>query len=226
VTSGYIVSAGLKHSEKNLHYDIIIYDVLNSPVLWVEESPDKSDRGVSIAIPVEYVACVLEVKSRFSPKTVTDAIGHLSELKPLMSGFDAPKERYKLHLPPNFICGLVFFELMKKDEFKLAALDRLVSGCALRTFFGGVILRADGHDKPLTGILRLLRRQTPIQLRKKQSLFSGVPIAKSVRIADDTHISASVTWAEANFAQFGFDLIAMMQGTFDPGLLSSFYGQG
>jgi hypothetical protein len=31
-------------------------------------------------------------------------------------------------------------------------------------------------------------------------------------------------WAEANFSQFAFDLIAMMNGTYNPGLLSSWHG--
>jgi hypothetical protein len=33
-------------------------------------------------------------------------------------------------------------------------------------------------------------------------------------------------WAESQFAQFAFDLIAIMQGTYEAGRLSSFYGVG
>src|SRR5438445_1384967 len=39
VTAGYIISQGLSSKEKAPHYDVIIYDALNSPVLWVEEDP-------------------------------------------------------------------------------------------------------------------------------------------------------------------------------------------
>jgi hypothetical protein len=77
VTSGYIVSPGLGHDQKTPHYDVIIYDSQNSPVLWIEGDPDRSEQGRSIAIPVEYVRCVLEVKSRFSSSTAADAIEHL-----------------------------------------------------------------------------------------------------------------------------------------------------
>lgn len=84
VTSGYIVSAGLKSTDKTPHFDVIIYDQLESPVLWVEDTPDVSSQGRSLAIPVEYVRGVLEVKSSFSPRTVNDAIGHLKDLLPLM----------------------------------------------------------------------------------------------------------------------------------------------
>src|SRR5438128_1692670 len=67
VTSGYIVSPGLKSTEKTPHFDIIIYDQLESPILWVEGDPDVSLQGRVRALPVEYVRAVLEVKSRFSP---------------------------------------------------------------------------------------------------------------------------------------------------------------
>jgi hypothetical protein len=43
VTSGYVVSQQLSANEQKLpHYDVIVYDALNSPVLWVEGNPDKS----------------------------------------------------------------------------------------------------------------------------------------------------------------------------------------
>jgi hypothetical protein len=227
VTSGYIVSPGLEHDQKIPHYDVIIYDAQNSPVLWIEGDPDRSEQGRSIAIPVEYVQFVLEVKSKFSASTVPDAINHLKDLLPLMSGTDDHKERYKLHLPANFGCGLVFFELRKADEFSSLALTRTIDGVGLRGYFGGLILRGDGHDKPATGRLQLLRSETPIEGRMdKRSLLDDLPIADSVKVSDDFHISAMVTWMEAHFVQFGFDLIAYMQGTYEAGRLSSFYGFG
>ena len=81
VTSGYIVSPGLKSIHKAPHFDVIIYDQLESPVLWVEDSPDVSSQGRSLAIPVEYVRSILEVKSIFSTTTVRDAIEHLTDLR-------------------------------------------------------------------------------------------------------------------------------------------------
>jgi hypothetical protein len=114
VTAGYVVSLGLRHDQKMPHFDVIIYDAQNSPVLWIETDPDRSEQGRSMAIPVEHVQCVLEVKSSFSPKTVSEAISHLKDLQPLMNGLDEPSERYKLYLPPSFICGLVFIELRQQ----------------------------------------------------------------------------------------------------------------
>lgn len=228
VTSGYVVSPGLKSDEKTPHFDVIIYDQFESPVLWVEDSPDSSPQGRSLAIPSEHVRCVLEVKARFTPTTAADALAHLKDLLPLMRGIDNPQERYKLHLPATFCCGMVFFDLKEKDRFSEAALSSLIGDVQLRGFFGGVILRGEGHKKEVTGRLSLVRSETPIESqigKDKQSLLDFVMCA-SVKVTDALHFGAMLIWSESNFSQFGFDLIAMMQGTYEVGRLSSFHGMG
>jgi hypothetical protein len=228
VTSGYIVSPGLKSTDKTPHFDVIIYDQLESPVLWVEDFPDVSSQGRSLAIPVEYVRCVLEVKASFSSASVGDAIEHLTDLLPLMSGPDEPQEKYKLHLPPSFCCGLVFFEIRLENQYSESAMKKLVSAIQLRGFFGGIVLRGEGHTKGTTGKLSLLRSETPIESRigkNKQSLLN-LGMAESVKVADALHLGSMLMWGEPNFSQFGFDLIAMMQGTYEIGRLSSFHGMG
>jgi len=228
VTPGYIVSSGLKSNVKTPHFDVIIYDQLESPILWVEESPDVSAQGRSFAIPVEYVQCVLEVKSNFSSSTVSDAMNHLKDLLPLMIGSDDISEKYKLHLPENFCCGLVFFNLLKKDQFSEAALQKIISGIELRRFFGGIILRGEAHTKALTGRISLLRGETPIEStigKEKQSLLN-FGMSQSIEVTENLYFGSMLTWAETFFSQFGFDIIAMMQGTYESGRLSSFYGIG
>ena len=228
VTSGYIVSPGLKSTEKTSHFDVIIYDQLESPVLWVEDFPDVSPQGRSLAIPAEHVRCVLEVKASFSPKSVGDAIEHLTDLLPLAGGLDDPQEKYKLHLPPTFCCGLVFFELRQEHQFSEAAMNRIVSAIQLRGFFGGIILRGEGHTREDTGKLFLLRSETPIEStvgKAKASLLSS-GMAESIKIADNLHFSSMLMWTEPYFSQFGFDLIALMQGTYEAGRVSSFHGMG
>ena len=51
-------------------------------------------------------------------------------------------------------------------------------------------------------------------------------MSTSVRVTDDLHFGAMLMWGESNFSQFGFDIIAMMQGTYEVGRVSSFYGMG
>src|SRR6266516_3940813 len=77
VTSGYVVSPGLPSGQKAPHFDVIIYDRLEAPILWIEDNPDSSAQGRSLAIPVEYVGAVIEVKAQFSAPTVREALEHL-----------------------------------------------------------------------------------------------------------------------------------------------------
>lgn len=228
VTSGYVISPGIKSSIKAPHFDVIIYDQINSPVLWVEDSPDSSQQGRALAIPAEYVHSVLEVKAALTSKSAGKAIDHLNDLSPLLAGQDDPTERYKLHLPPSFCCGTVFFELRKEHQYHESSIKKLVSGARLRGFFGGIILRGEGHAKQSTGGIKLLNPETEISCaigKGKQTLLNSC-IAGSTQVADNVHLCASLFWAEHKFSEFGFDLIAMMQGTYDPGRVSSFYGFG
>jgi hypothetical protein len=229
VTPGYIVSPGIKGSEKLPHFDVIIYNALESPILWVEGSADRSEQGRSLAIPVEYVSCVLEVKARLTSSTITSALEHLTDLKPLMDGYDDDNDKYKLHLPQNFFCGLVFFELQKEDEYSLAIMEHLIDGIYLRRFFGGAVLRGQGFDQPETGKLSLGLSVTPFEGtigRDKLSLLSpsNMGFGKSRQFSDQQHILPMLGWSRSGFSQFGFDIVSLLQGTYQMGQLSSFYG--
>ena len=81
---------------------------------------------------------------------------HLKEILQLMGGPDDPDERYKLYLPATFCCGLVFFDLDKKHQYSESALSKAIAGIELRGFFGGIILRGEGHTKEATGKISLL----------------------------------------------------------------------
>lgn len=227
-TAGYIVSPGLSSKNKTPHFDIIIYDALESPVLWVEENPDTSTHGRSLAIPVEYVRCVLEVKASFSAKNVRKAIEHLGDLAPLMQGHDDPADPYKFHLPATFCCGCVFVELRKSDALSNDGLSAMLDGLSLRGFIGGFVLRGEGHTQPHTGRVALMQSEEP-----KVDLFDPastplleVGVCNTVRVAEKVHIGAMITWSESTFSEFGFDLVAMVKGNYKPGRRSSFYGIG
>jgi hypothetical protein len=64
VTSGYIIPTLYNDAGVTLyHYDIIIYNVLEAPVLWTEGNEDNSEQGKYRAIPAEHVVAVYEVKA-------------------------------------------------------------------------------------------------------------------------------------------------------------------
>ena len=88
VTSGYIVPPIPEDLFPITHFDVIVYDRLNAPVLW-------SETGSVRAIPVEHVRSVIEIKSRLTRTSFTEALKKLYELAPLLDGIDAVNERYK-----------------------------------------------------------------------------------------------------------------------------------
>ena len=237
VTSGYIISqrdsmvprSALKG--KLRHYDVIIYNKLDSPILWTEISPDHSMSGRIRAIPVEYVHGVLEVKATFNIKNIADAFKKLDELAPFL-GVDEANEGYKRYLPANFCMGMIFFELPEKDA-KLQLLNKLVPTNLLRGFFGGAILSAEGVNSRNTGRFRyMLGGGEPLSLAKVKGRTltsiardgAGGVWSDSIEISPGQYLTCMFDWAEANFSQLAFDLIAMMNGTYNPGLLSSWYG--
>ena len=146
-----------------------------------------------------------------------------------MSGIDSPDERYKMYLPFDFFCGVVFFELRKDNEFDKKALNSIINGIDLRGFRGGVILRGEGHTKQVTGKIDLLRSETAMvsTIKKpERSLLNGWGDADSLKIKDDLHFGAMLMWSEPNFSQYAFDLVALLNGTFEIGRLSSFQALG
>lgn len=76
-----------------VYYDVIIYEHLEASILWIDDNPDHSEQGKSMAIPVEYVRGVIEVKSAFSKKTAADAISQLAKLKQLLQKIDPPQHQ-------------------------------------------------------------------------------------------------------------------------------------
>jgi len=229
VTSGYIISQGVSDLTKAPHFDVIIYDHLESPILWVENNPDSSNQGKSLAIPAEYVKAVLEIKSAFKNSTVKDAFNHLNELSPLMSSVDSTNERYKMYFPKDFFCGTVFFELRKEDENDKEALFSMLNCINLRNFFGGLILRGDGKIKEACGKINILSSETEIKSSIKppeRTLLTGFAQSDSIKINDSLFFSSMLMFTEPAFAQFAFDIIALMSGKYEPGRLSSFYAFG
>lgn len=227
VTSGYIISTGIPDTEKAPHFDVIIYEYLNAPILWIEDSYDKSEQGRSLAIPAEYVKAVIEVKSAFKSNTVREGLEHLGELQKLMSGIDSSDERYKMYLPADFFCGIAFFELRKEDQFSKSALNLMVNGAKLRGFSGGIILRGEGHEKQLTGKIGIMMSEGAMpSTAEKTSLLNNWSDSDSLNVIENIHLSAMLMWAEPNFSMYSFDLVALLNGTFEIGRMSSFHGFG
>ena len=224
VTPGYIVSQRFGEPPM-IHFDVIIYDQIESPVLWIDSDPDASSQGNARAIPAEHVKAVLEVKGTFSTAAAAKAIKHLSELSSLLIATEPPDLAYKRFLPHDFLSATVFFELRKEHQYNAAALDHLAM-YQQRGYIGGLILR--GHDRdPLEGAVihpfsSTMSFDSSVG-RREQSLLCDVSQSKS-HPSGEQHLGVIVTWNTTAFAEFAFDLVARLAGTFKPGFLSSYHG--
>ncbi len=200
VTSGYVVSQGQRGEAKFPHFDVIIYNHLDAPILWIEDHPDVSEGGKSRAIPAEYIRAILEVKSTFNSETAKDAMEHLLDLEPFYQGIDPPEERYKKYLPSGFSCEAVFFDANKADQRK-AALKHLIPTSGPRNFLGGIILRGKKMSPEDSGQIWFGIEKTP----------------------EETLLHAHISWSQIAFPTFAFDLVALLNRTFELGYVSSFF---
>lgn len=228
VTSGYVISPNLQGKEGFPHFDVIIYDQLESPILWTEENPDTTTQGSSTAIPVEYVRAVLEVKARWTADAAKKALVHLHDLDPLLQSIDDPSKPYKTHLSPNFFCGVIFFEICAEDEFSPSLLNKLVDP-NLRGYIGGIVLRGENLPLELAGKIELFTTNQPQSTeigKNKGSLIrqNTLPFSKSTQISENEHFGAMISWTGAAFSMWAFDILALLNGTYRKGFRSSMYG--
>jgi hypothetical protein len=144
VTSGFIVSSGRSDAEPLRHFDVVIYDKLNSPVLWRADNPDQSSQGSMLAIPVEHVLAVLEIKASLNAQQARAAKSKLTELASLLSDVDKEHEPYPVYLPRTFVCGTVFFTVDPAAKHQAAALKPFAELAAElpRGYIGGIVLSA------------------------------------------------------------------------------------
>lgn len=227
VTSGYVISQGIKDGVKAPHFDVIIYNQIESPVLWTESFPGLQDDGVSKAIPAEFVLCVIEIKSSFTSKAINAVFEHMSDLEPILKNVDKGNEHYRNFLPQNFFWLPIFFDLNEKDIYCANCLNDHVSFTKLRGYYGSVILRALGlKNDNSTGLIQPVEGKDKILgtcSKEKESLL-GSPLSDSALHTDNKHHSVMLTWSEANFATAAFDILAHLQGTYRTGYVSSMHG--
>jgi hypothetical protein len=228
VTSGFVIPDERKMNYIIRHYDVIIYDALNAPVLWVSNNPDDSEQGRSRAIPAKYVHAVFEVKARLTGTSIDSAVNKLKELK-----------SYQDHLPKHFVSGTIFFEVAR-DEQKTSALINSLFNDDIPGYFGGIILRAEGIDDKITGYIKftdhtdeadkdmpLVREISEIR-RNNEGGISTKERGDTIFVVkfDDIlnyDIGYSVSakkallhWSYNSFPLFSIDLLERLSGTYDP----------
>jgi hypothetical protein len=222
VTAGYVVSQIKSEADKLPHYDVIIYDQLNAPILWLEDQ--SGGESASRAIPAEHVRGIIEVKSSLDSASAKDAMEHLLDLEPLLNV--ARPEFEQFTIPRTFFSLIVFFELRKVNEFSKKALDNFVPENDLRGYMGGLILRGEGLIPEMTGRLSMMESDDEHNLSKaKRSCLSLTEFIFSGKKKYDSHYGlALLTWDYNNFAEFAFDIVAILNETFKAHGQSSLHG--
>ncbi len=223
VTSGYIISQGVSDEVSTPHFDIIIYDSLESPILWYDDNEDQSEVGKHRAIPAEYVKCVIEVKSQLTKNTAKDAIKQLEQLHHLVLLGKYYTDNF--YLPLNFFSYMIFIESNDND---LNMLDILMNKeSILKTNFTGAVILKSTETGNSTGMIDLIFSEQPIPFSTNDYDFYNFGLSKPVENESEKGKLFSYTkisWAEHYFAKFAFDLIAKLNGRYIPGSPSSLHG--
>ncbi|MGK7392597.1 MAG: DUF6602 domain-containing protein [Candidatus Cyclobacteriaceae bacterium M2_1C_046] len=248
ITSGYIIPDIITNEYELLEYDVIIYDKLNSPILWIDENFDDSEQGKKRAIPAKYVLGVIEVKSTFNKKSVSDALDKLVEINSL-----------KEHLHVNFFSSMLFFELKNEDLKKHNILEPFLKKEPIN-FDGAIILRSK-LNKDMVGRIEVLNIQdTDVKEADRKSLLAkdieelkitltkesnglNVPPGAAVtltkghnnlwyvnktyygpRLIGKKHV-VTLGWSYNNFSRFTIDILAQLEGRSAIDSNDTVYGQ-
>jgi len=235
ITSGFIIPDIRSFDYVLRHYDLIIYDKINSPILWGTPDPDKSDQGKIRAIPADYVHAVLEIKSTLNRQSIKDAKKKLKEIN-----------IYKGHLKETFFAGIVFFEVKSSEQRSCKVAVDLYDGDILG-YFGGLIIRAEGHDENITGYYHLLPGTETVEAMPLVREIGGLEIddkgnpvltkqgdtCQAIPKDNIWHFDKGYSpnienihldWSYNSFPQFTFDILARLNGTYELGKYSSSYG--
>jgi hypothetical protein len=149
--------------------------------------------------------------------------------KAQLAAFDAPNERYHKFLPSNFFCSCLFIELRPEDALHVSTLRHLLPAKTLRGYFGADILRGVSRSADDCGQFRLMHlpSQAEHKMPVTNSLLHGISCTDCVSYEDlPCALQGMLMWSHINFARFAFDILALLDGTFEIGRVSSFYGFG
>ena len=94
-----------------------------------------------------------------------------------------------------------------------------------RGYFKSLILRGVGLPDDHAGAIEVLRNSNspPVRFEWGNDLLAPGGVISENEIMFGTFFGAQVSFDQNSFAQFVFDIVAQLKGTFEPGRLSSFH---
>ena len=218
VTKGYIITHDLDYDAPLEEWDIIIYDHLESPVLFVRDTSGSQGLDGRRAIPVEHVRGVLEVKATLNPAMAKKVYAKLAGLKSHV-GIDDSAD-YPKYLSPPFVCGGIFFEtkVSSRDEYR-RSLDVLAPlGDSGLPCIGFLVLRSQTTPDHCAH-LSFVRSATPLDWPDTFEMSSGH------RCEDGGYecLGSLIGWGANHFYPYLFRLLNCLRGVHRAGV-PSFYG--
>ncbi len=214
VTKGYIITPGLGYSGDLEEWDVIIYDALESPILFGR--PSLTDPNAMRAIPVEFVKAVLEVKATFTIEHAKRVVDKLRKLQQFRE--PASSEPWDRALPKSSFTAAVFFETKVKDarEFARAieALSPLWESTSAMPTAGVLILRGQTHPTKSAVIGTEIGRDVPPDDETVLEHGHGFRSQDTIISRDSWEYVTSFGFSENTFWSFLIDLVHQLNGWF------------
>ncbi len=231
VTSGYVIPNLYDYENKLYHYDIIVYNQLEAPVLWTEGNFDQNDNGKYRAIPAKYIYAIIEVKSTLNKTSIQESIKKLKSLNDI-----------KNQLHKNFISSSIFIEL-KEQNNNVKTLDAMLGYWDVHNYFGGITLKYE-NDELSSGYIKLFPNNKdenlPLKVIAKRidslNIYSnergGITVAEqgagvTLTVTKENTFAASKTysnqrvnseamamlsWSNSTFSDYCVDLLSYLEG--------------
>jgi len=219
VCKGYIITSNLNYEGQLEEWDVIIYDALESPILYSRDIKGQGESEKRRAIPVEYVRGVIEVKATLTPSMVKKATKKLLKLENFMG--TNTTEAYPQFLCSPFISTAIFFETKVKNlkEYR-KALDNFIPLFCSKSklpFMGALVLRSQREAKH-SGYIQAMKSS------EKISWPDVIEMSSEFQFSDGSYGSLGcLSYGVNYYPTYIFDLLAFIRGA-KTNLASSFYG--
>jgi len=138
-----------------------------------------------------------------------------------MESLDSVTERYPTYLRRDFFSAMAFFELPVANGGELVT-EEIVNlhRDLMRFFYGGCILSCKTQGDDATATFGVFECETAMEQfgSLTESIYS------SATLPGPPHLGMECSWSDIRFADFAFDILALLNGTFRRGSVSSFHG--
>lgn len=211
VCKGYIITTNLDYEGPMEEWDIIIYDAIESPILFT--------RDTKKAIPIEYVRGIIEVKSTLNSESTKRAEKKLSKLKRFIGNNESPD--YPRYLIPPFITSMIFFEIGVNNFMQYrSSLDNIAKMYYIHNnipFMGALILKSPKKPEH-TGYLKAMIGDNP---SFEESIFE---MSTPFQYSENKFGSfGTLGYGINSFPEYVFDFLLFLKGK-KTNRASSFYG--